>query len=63
MFLVIFKEKLCIICESGKVFSYKNKTLKKYWKNIKKKYREFCQFGKVGTMIWLPNGVTVKWDF
>ena len=38
------------------VFSYKNKTLKKYWKNGKKywksqgKVREFCQSRKVGTL-------------
>ena len=35
------------------VFSKENKTLKKYWKIGKNtgKVREFCQSGKVGTLI------------
>ena len=43
------------------VFSKENKTLKKYWKIGKKdwksqgKVREFCQSGKVGTLLILNN--------
>ena len=46
-----------LFAKMDKVFSLKNKTLKKYWKMEKKywksqgKVREFCQPGKVGTLI------------
>ena len=47
----------CVLfAKMGQVFSLKNKTLKKYWKNGKKywksqgKVREFCQSRKVGTL-------------
>ena len=48
----------CVLfAKMDQVFSKENKTLKKYWKIGKKywkcqgKVREFCQSGKVGTLI------------
>ena len=44
----------CVLfAKMDKVFSLKNKTLKIYWKMETNtgKVREFCQCGKVGTMI------------
>ena len=48
----------CVLfAKMDQVFSKENKTLKKYWKIGEKywksqgKVREFCQSGKVGTLI------------
>ena len=44
----------CVLfAKMDQVFSKENKTLKKYWKIGKNtgKVREFCQSGKVGTLI------------
>ena len=50
----------CVLfAKMDQVFSKENKTLKKYWKIGKKywksqaKVREFCQSGKVGTLMAL----------
>ena len=46
-----------LFAKMDQVFSKENKTLKKYWKFGKKywksqgKVREFCQSGKVGTLL------------
>ena len=51
-----------LFAKMDKVFSLKNKTLKKYWKMEKKywksqgKVREFCQPGKVGTLYIYTHG-------
>ena len=49
----------CVLfAKMDQVFSKENKTLKKYWKIGEKywksqgKVREFCQSGKVGTLIY-----------
>ena len=53
----------CVVfAKMDQVFSKENKTLKKYWKTGEKywksqgKVREFCQSGKVGTLITSENG-------
>ena len=53
-FLVIFKLTVYYFAKMHQFFNLKNKLLKKYWKNGKNtgKVREFCQSGKVGTLIW-----------
>ena len=42
-----------LLAKKDQVFSKENKTLKKYWKIGKNtgKVREFCQSGKVGTLV------------
>ena len=49
----------CVLfAKMDKVFSYKNKTLKKNtgkWKQNTRKFGEFCKSGKVGTMISYPE--------
>ena len=49
--------KCVLFAKMDQVFSLGNRTIKKYWKNGKKywksqgKVREFCQSGKVGTLL------------
>ena len=51
-----------LFAKMDQVFSKENKTLKKYWKFGKKywksqgKVREFCQSGKVGTLMFEKSG-------
>ena len=47
-----------LFAKMDQVLSKENKTLKKYWKFEKKntgKVREFCQSGKVGTLLAAPG--------
>ena len=66
IFLVIFKGTVHFLVKWIKYSVKKNKTLKKYWKNGKKywksqgKVREFCQSGKVGTLIYPAVLLVIK---